>query len=64
MLAEKELQCRQTTKTKTSFMPRSAPMAPSRTATPSGARSSMAPSASCAPSMSLTPSTATPVLRT
>jgi hypothetical protein len=48
MLAEKEMQGHQPTKTKTSFTPHSAPTTPSRTATPSGARSSMTPSSFCA----------------
>jgi hypothetical protein len=60
MLAEKELQGCHTTNSKTSFMPRSAPTAPSGTATPSRARSSTIPSASHATSMSSTPSTAAP----
>jgi hypothetical protein len=59
-LAEKELQGRGTTKTKTTFMPCSAPMAPSRIAVPSGARSSMTLSASRAPSTSSTPSAEAP----
>jgi hypothetical protein len=41
-------------------MPRSTPMTPSRTATPSGARSSMTPSASRAPSTLSTPSAIAP----
>jgi hypothetical protein len=41
-------------------MPRSTSMAPSRTATPSGARSLMMNSASRRPSTSLTPSTTVP----
>jgi hypothetical protein len=45
ILAKKELQVRQQTKTKTSFMPHPASMTPSITATPSGACSSMTPSA-------------------
>jgi hypothetical protein len=60
MLTKKELQGQQTTKSKTSFMPRLAPTTPSRTATPYGAHSSMTPSASRAPSTSSTPSTAAP----
>jgi hypothetical protein len=60
MLAKKQLQGRQPMKTKTSFMPRSASMTPSRTAMPSGARSSMITSASRPPSTSLTPSTIAP----
>jgi hypothetical protein len=60
MLAEKELQGRQMTKSKTSFMPRSAPTTPSRTTTPSRAHSSMTPSASRAPSTLSTPHTAAP----
>jgi hypothetical protein len=60
MLAKKELQGRQTTKTKASFMRRSAPTTPSRTATPSGAHSLMTPWASHAPSTSSTPSATTP----
>jgi hypothetical protein len=56
MYAEKELQGCQLIKTKTSFMP-SASMTPSRTATPSGACSSMTTSASHPPSTLLTPST-------
>jgi hypothetical protein len=55
MFAEKELQGRQTTKTETSFMPHSTPMAPSRTAMPSGAHSSTTPLASRAPLTSSTP---------
>jgi hypothetical protein len=38
MLSEKELQGRQTMRTKTSFTPHSAPTDPFRTTTPSGAR--------------------------
>jgi hypothetical protein len=57
MLAEKELQGRQLMKTKNFFTPRSASMAPSRTATPSGARSSMTNSDSHPRSTSSTPST-------
>jgi hypothetical protein len=57
MLAKKELQGRQPTKTKTFFMPHPVSTPPSRTATSSGARSLMTPSASCAPSTSSTPST-------
>jgi hypothetical protein len=60
MLAEKELQGRQPMKTKTSFMPHSTSTAPSRTATPSGAHSSMMNSASRPLSMSSTPSTTAP----
>jgi hypothetical protein len=60
MLAEKELQGHQPTKTKTSFMPHSAPTAPSRTAMPSGAHSSVTPSSSHAPLTSLTPSAIAP----
>jgi hypothetical protein len=60
MLAEKELQGYQPMKTKTSFTPRSTSMAPSRTATPSGARSSMTTSASRPPSTLSTPSTIAP----
>jgi hypothetical protein len=41
MLAEKELQGRQPMKMKASFMPRSTSTAPTQTATPSGARSTM-----------------------
>jgi hypothetical protein len=59
-LAEKELEGHKTTKTKTSFMPSSAPTAPSRIAMPSEARSSMTLSASRAPSTSLTHSTVAP----
>jgi hypothetical protein len=55
MLAEKELQGRQPTKTKTSFTPHPASMAPSRTAIPTGTRSSMTPSVSRAPSTLSTP---------
>jgi hypothetical protein len=55
MLAKKELHAHQMTKTKTSFESHSTPTAPSRTATPSGARSLMTPLASRAPSMSSTP---------
>jgi hypothetical protein len=57
MVAEKELQGHQLMKTKTSFTPHSASMAPSRTATAFGARSTMTTSASRPPSMSSTPST-------
>jgi hypothetical protein len=53
MLAKKELQGHQPMKTKTSFMPRSTSMAPSKTATPLGAHSSMTNSASRPPSTSL-----------
>jgi hypothetical protein len=60
MSAEKELQGCQMMKSMTSFIPRSAPMTPSKTATPSGAHSSMTPSASRAPSTSSTPSTSVP----
>jgi hypothetical protein len=60
MLVEKELQGHQMTKMKTSFMPRSAPTALSRTAMPSGAHSSMTSSASRASSMSSTPSAVAP----
>jgi hypothetical protein len=60
MLAEKELQGHQLMKMKTSFMPHSTSTAPSRTATPSGARFSMMNSASRPPSMLLTPSTTVP----
>jgi hypothetical protein len=60
MLAKKQWQGRQMTKTKTSFTPRSAPTTPSRTAMPSIAHSSMTPLASCAPSTSLTPSVVAP----
>jgi hypothetical protein len=56
MLAKKELQGRQLMKTKTSFTPCLATMAPSRTSMLSGARSSTTPSASHAPSTSSTPS--------
>jgi hypothetical protein len=48
------------TKSKTSFMPRSAPMTPFITATHSGARSLITPLASRAPPMSSTPSTTAP----
>jgi hypothetical protein len=60
MLAKKELQGCQPMKMKTSFMPRSASTAPSRTAMPSGAHSSMATLASRPPSTSLTPSITAP----
>jgi hypothetical protein len=60
MLAEKELQDHQPMKMKTSFMRHSTSMAPSRTATPSGAHSSIMNSASRPPSTSLTPSTIVP----
>jgi hypothetical protein len=60
MLAEKELQGHQPMKMKTSFTPCSTAMAPSRTATPLGAHSSMINSASQPPSTSLTPSTILP----
>jgi hypothetical protein len=58
MLAEKELQDHQSMKTKTSFTPR--PASTTKTATSSGARSSMTPSASRALSMLSTPSTTGP----
>jgi hypothetical protein len=60
MLAEKELQGHQPMKMKTSFTPRSTSMTPSRTATPSGAHSSMMNLASRPPSTSSTPSTTAP----
>jgi hypothetical protein len=60
MLAEKELQGHQPMKMKTSFMPCSTSTAPSRTAMPSGAHSSMMNLASRPPSMSSTPSTTAP----
>jgi hypothetical protein len=60
MLTKKELQGRQPTKMKTSFMPHSASTAPSQTATPSRARSSMTTVALCPPSTSSTPSTIAP----
>jgi hypothetical protein len=60
MLAKKELQWHQPIKMKTSFMPRSAPTAPSRTAMTSGAHSSTTPLPSHAPSTSSTPSAAAP----
>jgi hypothetical protein len=60
MLVEKELQGHQPTKTNTTFMLRPASMAPFRTATPSGARSSMTPLALCPPSTSSTPSAIAP----
>jgi hypothetical protein len=60
MLTEKELQGHQSMKTKASFTLCSASTAPSRTATPSGAHSSMMNSASRYPSTSLTPSTMVP----
>jgi hypothetical protein len=44
-LSKKELQGCHTTKSKTSFTPRSTPMAPSRTTTPPGPHSSTTPSA-------------------
>jgi hypothetical protein len=56
MLAEKELQGRQSTKMKTSFIPRSASTTPSQTATHFGAHSSMITLASRPPSTLLTPS--------
>jgi hypothetical protein len=58
MLAEKELQDHQSMKMKTSFTPR--PASTTKTATSSGARSSMTPSASRALSMLSTPSTTGP----
>jgi hypothetical protein len=57
ILAKKELQGHQPAEMKTYFMLRPASTTQSRTATPSGARSSMTPSASDAPSMSSTPET-------
>jgi hypothetical protein len=60
MLAKKVLQGRQPMKTKTSFTPHSTSMAPSRSATPSGAHSLMMNSASRPPSTSSTPSTTMP----
>jgi hypothetical protein len=60
MLAKKGLQGHQPMKTKTSFMSRSASTAPSRTAMPSGAHSSVTNSASLPPSTSSTPSTTAP----
>jgi hypothetical protein len=60
MLIEEKLQGHQPMKTKTSFTPRSTSTAPSRTATPSGARSSTTNSASRPPSTSSTPSTIAP----
>jgi hypothetical protein len=60
MLAKKELQDHRSMKMKTSFMPRSASMAPSRTATPFGARSSITTLVSRSPSTSSTPSTTLP----
>jgi hypothetical protein len=60
MLAEKELRGRQPIKTKTSYMPHSTSTTPSRTATPSGARSSTMNLASRPPSTSSTPSTIAP----
>jgi hypothetical protein len=60
MLAKKELQGHQTMKTKTSFTPRSAPMASSRTATPYEACSLTTPLTSRAPFTLLTPSTTAP----
>jgi hypothetical protein len=60
MLPKKELQGRQLMKMKTSFTPRSTSMAPSKTAMPSRAHSSMMNLASRPPSMSSTPSTTTP----
>jgi hypothetical protein len=60
MLDEKELQGCQPMKTKTSFTPHPASTAPSKTAMPSGARSSMTHLTSCAPSMTSTHSTIVP----
>jgi hypothetical protein len=60
MLAKKELQRRQMIKMKTSFMPHSAPTTPSRTVSPSRARSSMTPLATRAPSMWSTPFATSP----
>jgi hypothetical protein len=60
MLAKKELLDCQPMKMKTSFTPRLAATAPSRTVTPFGAHSSMTPSAFHAPSTSSTPSTVAP----
>jgi hypothetical protein len=60
MLVEKELLGHQPMKTKASFTPRSTSMAPSRTAKPSRARSSMMNLASRPPSTSSTPSTTAP----
>jgi hypothetical protein len=60
MLAKKELQDHQPMKMKTSFTPCSTSMAPSMTATPSGAHSSMTNLASRPPSTSSKPSTIAP----
>jgi hypothetical protein len=57
MLTKKELQGRQPTKMKTSFTPRLASTTPSRTATPSGARSSVTPSMLLTPSATTTRAT-------
>jgi hypothetical protein len=55
MLAEKELQCRQPTRVKSSFMPRHTSMAPSTSHAPATTHFSMRPSTSCTPSTSTTP---------
>jgi hypothetical protein len=55
MLVEKELQGRQLTRVKSSFMPRHPSTTPSTSRAPATARFSMTPSTSCAPSTSTTP---------
>jgi hypothetical protein len=55
MLAEKELQGRQPTRLKSSFMPRHTSMTPSTSRAPATAHFSTTPSTSCAPSTSMTP---------
>jgi hypothetical protein len=54
-LAEKELQGRQPTRLKSSFMPRHTSTTPSTSRAPATAHFSMTPSTSCAPSTSMTP---------
>jgi hypothetical protein len=55
MLAEKELQGRQPTRVKSSFMPRHPSMTPSTSRAPTTACFLMTPSTSCVPSTSTTP---------
>jgi hypothetical protein len=56
MLAEKELQGCQLTRSKNSFTTHTPVMTPSRSS-PSGSRPSVTPSAACTPSIAMTPST-------
>jgi hypothetical protein len=55
MLADKELQGRQPTRVKSSFMPHNTSMTPSTSCAPTTTHFSMTPSTSCAPSTSMTP---------